>query len=44
VRELHGEGRDALIQPYVHSVDESGERALVFIDGSFSHAMTRAPC
>jgi glutathione synthase/RimK-type ligase-like ATP-grasp enzyme len=41
VRELHGEGRDALIQPYVHSVDESGERALVFIDGSFSHAMTK---
>jgi hypothetical protein len=41
VAELHAEGRDALIQPYVDSVDEVGERALVFIDGSFSHAMTK---
>jgi hypothetical protein len=41
VAELHAEGRDALIQPYVDSVDVAGERALVFIDGSFSHAMTK---
>jgi len=41
VRALHDKGRDALIQPYVHSVDEVGERALVFIDGRFSHAMTK---
>jgi glutathione synthase/RimK-type ligase-like ATP-grasp enzyme len=41
IAELHREGRDALIQPYIESVDESGERAMVFIDGSFSHAMTK---
>jgi glutathione synthase/RimK-type ligase-like ATP-grasp enzyme len=41
VRELHTSGRDAMIQPYVASIDEDGERALVFIDGSFSHAMTK---
>jgi glutathione synthase/RimK-type ligase-like ATP-grasp enzyme len=43
VRSLHERGRDVLIQPYVSSVDEFGERALVFIDGGFSHAMTKGP-
>jgi glutathione synthase/RimK-type ligase-like ATP-grasp enzyme len=42
VGRLHASGRDAMVQPYVDSVDTSGERALVFIDGSFSHAMTKA--
>jgi glutathione synthase/RimK-type ligase-like ATP-grasp enzyme len=41
VAQLHAQGRDVLIQPYVDSVDEVGERALIFIDGSFSHAMTK---
>jgi glutathione synthase/RimK-type ligase-like ATP-grasp enzyme len=41
VRRLHASGRDAMIQPYVSSVDRDGERALVFIDGRFSHAMTK---
>jgi glutathione synthase/RimK-type ligase-like ATP-grasp enzyme len=41
VRRLHASGRDAMIQPYVSSVDRDGERALVFIDGNFSHAMTK---
>ncbi|MGH9019482.1 MAG: hypothetical protein ACRDV0_00455, partial [Acidimicrobiales bacterium] len=39
---LHAAGRDALVQPYVGSVDEHGERALIYIDGAFSHAMTKA--
>lgn len=42
VAALHAKGRDVLIQPYVDSVDSEGERALVFIDGAFSHAMTKA--
>jgi glutathione synthase/RimK-type ligase-like ATP-grasp enzyme len=42
VERLHASGRDAMVQPYVDSVDTDGERALVFIDGSFSHAMTKA--
>lgn len=41
VRRLHEFGRDAMIQPYVTSVDEVGERALVFIDGAYSHAMAK---
>jgi glutathione synthase/RimK-type ligase-like ATP-grasp enzyme len=41
VRRLHASGRDAMIQPYVSSIDDDGERALVFIDGKFSHAMTK---
>ena len=41
VRALHASGRDAMIQPYIDSIDKDGERALVFIDGTFSHAMTK---
>jgi hypothetical protein len=41
VARLHASGRDAMIQPYVASVDEMGERGLVFIDGAFSHAIRK---
>jgi glutathione synthase/RimK-type ligase-like ATP-grasp enzyme len=41
VEALHARGRDVLIQPYIHSVDTLGERALVFIDGQYSHAITK---
>jgi glutathione synthase/RimK-type ligase-like ATP-grasp enzyme len=41
VQELHENGRDVLIQPYIHSVDTIGERGLIFIDGTFSHAMSK---
>jgi glutathione synthase/RimK-type ligase-like ATP-grasp enzyme len=41
VAALHDKGRDALIQPYVESVDLVGERALIFVDGNFAHAMTK---
>ena len=42
VARLHEAGRDVIVQPYVESVDTLGERALIFIDGAFSHAMTKA--
>lgn len=42
VRRLHAMGRDVLIQPYVDSVDLVGERAVIMIDGQFSHAMTKS--
>lgn len=42
VEALHRAGRDALIQPYVSSVDTRGERAVVVIDGEVTHAMTKA--
>ena len=41
VEMLHESGRDVLIQPYVQSVDVVGERTLVFVDGQFTHAMTK---
>lgn len=41
VRSLHATGRDVIIQPYVASIDEEGELALVFVDGLFSHAMRK---
>jgi glutathione synthase/RimK-type ligase-like ATP-grasp enzyme len=37
------ERTDALVQPYLHSVDGSGERALIWIDGEFTHAVRKTP-
>ncbi|MDX3193660.1 hypothetical protein PV458_35105 [Streptomyces sp. MN03-5084-2B] len=38
---LHAEGHTALIQPYQSSVDTSGELALVYLGGIYSHAFTK---
>lgn len=35
--------RDVLVQPYLDSVDGHGERALVWIDGEFQHAVRKTP-
>ena len=35
--------RDVLVQPYMASVDSYGERALVWIDGDFTHAVRKTP-
>jgi hypothetical protein len=35
--------RDVLIQPYLVSVEGHGERALVWIDGEFTHAVRKSP-
>ena len=32
---------DVLVQPYLESVQEYGERALIFIDGAYSHAVIK---
>ena len=37
------ERTDALVQPYLRSVDASGERALIWIDGEFTHAVRKTP-
>lgn len=42
VARLHALSRDVLVQPYVASVDEVGETALIFIGGEFSHSMVKA--
>jgi len=33
----------ALVQPYVRSVEDHGERSLVWIDGALSHAIRKSP-
>ena len=35
--------RDALVQPYIASVAEGGERSLIFLAGEFSHAVDKLP-
>jgi glutathione synthase/RimK-type ligase-like ATP-grasp enzyme len=35
--------RDVLVQRYVDSVDDYGERSLVWIDGEFTHAIRKTP-
>lgn len=41
VASLHADGHTALIQPYQSSVDESGELALVYMGGIYSHAFSK---
>lgn len=46
-RELAGQiiaiGKTVMVQPAVDSVAELGERAFVYFDGVFSHALTKGP-
>lgn len=35
-------GREVMVQPYLHSVESYGERALVYFDRELSHAVRRA--
>lgn len=42
-RRLLDANRSVLLQPYLHSVDECGETALLFFDGVFSHAIRKGP-
>ena len=42
VARLHAVGRTAMVQPYLAGVDAHGERALIYIDGKYSHAVTKA--
>ncbi|WP_327281799.1 MULTISPECIES: ATP-grasp domain-containing protein [unclassified Streptomyces] len=39
---LHTGGSTAMVQPYLTRIDE-GERALVFLGGTFSHAIRKGP-
>ena len=41
--ELTGAGRTAMVQPYLASVDDLGETAMLFIGGRFSHAVRKGP-
>ncbi|MFN8126551.1 MAG: hypothetical protein U0R64_08615 [Candidatus Nanopelagicales bacterium] len=35
--------RDAMVQPYLASVEEYGERSLVWIDGALTHSVRKSP-
>lgn len=41
VAALHDAGRTVLVQPYLGDVDTVGETALIYLDGEFSHAVTK---
>ena len=41
--ELAAAGRTAMLQPYLPSVDEAGETAMLFLGGRFSHAVRKGP-
>jgi glutathione synthase/RimK-type ligase-like ATP-grasp enzyme len=39
---LLAQGRSVLLQPYLSEVDASGETAMIFVDGRFSHALRKS--
>lgn len=41
--DLAAAGRTAMVQPYLDSVDDAGETALLFLGGRFSHAVRKGP-
>lgn len=43
IERLQAQGRSVLLQPYLPSVDDAGETALVFFGGVFSHAIRKGP-
>jgi glutathione synthase/RimK-type ligase-like ATP-grasp enzyme len=43
VAELHAAGKTVLVQPYVGAVDRYGETALIYLGGTFSHAVHKGP-
>jgi glutathione synthase/RimK-type ligase-like ATP-grasp enzyme len=40
---LLGDGRTVMVQPYLRSVDDAGETALIYFGGVFSHAVNKGP-
>ena len=42
-KRLHEAGFHALTQPYLHSVDEHGETAVIVFEGEVSHAIRKGP-
>ena len=42
-RLVGGESRSAMLQPYLASVDEAGETAMIYIGGVASHAIRKGP-
>jgi glutathione synthase/RimK-type ligase-like ATP-grasp enzyme len=43
IERLLADGRSVLLQPFLPSVDDHGETAIVYIDGRVSHAIRKGP-
>jgi glutathione synthase/RimK-type ligase-like ATP-grasp enzyme len=43
VEALHAAGATAMVQPYVAAVDADGETALLYLGGTYSHAIRKGP-
>jgi len=43
VARLHAMGRTVMVQPYLDGIDATGETAVVYLDGAYSHAVRKAP-
>jgi len=41
IRRLHTEGQTVMVQPYQTTIDTEGETALIYISGSYSHAIRK---
>jgi hypothetical protein len=41
IEQIHANGRTAMLQPYLASVDTLGETAIVFLDGAPSHVLRK---
>jgi hypothetical protein len=42
-QQLHAKGKTAMVQPYLADVDTAGETALLYFNGTFSHAIRKGP-
>jgi O-ureido-D-serine cyclo-ligase len=42
-QKLLDKGRSVLLQPYLHRIDDLGEKCLIFYAGEFSHAVHKGP-
>ncbi len=42
-RRIHDSGRTVMIQPYFRLIDEYGEKVLIFLGDTYSHAVLRGP-
>jgi hypothetical protein len=40
---LYGMGRTVMVQPYLDGIDSGGETALIYLGGSYSHSVRKAP-
>jgi glutathione synthase/RimK-type ligase-like ATP-grasp enzyme len=43
VSRLHAMGRTVMVQPYLNGIDDEGETMLIYLAGSYSHAVRKAP-